>query len=237
MPEPPPPTEPVADAPEELLAARIPNGEFLILSPGNAMLLPTNRRVDRDHTRIYIPRTFLLRCFSPPITSSTQVTAHVVIRTQDVARLPPDADVAQKQSATTGCLHLPMFECNLYNTAGITPCLSSIAQILRSFGSWRLYKLQAVSADCCCHFAYLAVRSLESHSSLLEVRVANHRRAMVGPRLGPPLGCLLFTLFKKLVLQCIARVLCTSQYAKLTDHPRSRLGLWDCSYSMSRQTK
>ena len=153
LPEPPPPTEPVADAPEELLAARIPRGQFLIVSPGNAMLLQPGRKLDVGKWQVHPPRTFLLQCFSPPITSSTQVTAHVVIRTQDVARLPPDAAaVAQKQSVTGGFSQLPVFECKLYNTGGShsPPHLTGFAQNLRAFASWSLYKLHAVSAGCWC---------------------------------------------------------------------------------------
>ena len=163
VPEPPPPTESVADAPEELIAAAISKKQLLILSPGNAMLLSPDRKVHLDHYGIPIPFTFLCTCFSPPITSSTQVTAHVVIRTQDVARLPPDAAaVAHKQSATPGFSQLPPFVCTLsiggragQHRADVAPHLTYFAQNLHAFPSWSNYKLQAVSAGHSFHLGYL----------------------------------------------------------------------------------
>ena len=135
-------------------AAMIPKHHFHILPPGNAMLLSSGRKVDVGTRRkVHIPSSFLLKCFNPPITSSIQVTVHVVIRTQDVAALPPDAAAAagsaagQNQSGNNHYLQLQPFECKLQNPgAGRTPDLSRFAQNFNAFQSWRIYKLEAVSA-------------------------------------------------------------------------------------------
>ena len=150
------PPEPVEGVPEppasEPAAAMLPNQHFRVLPPGNAMLLPSDRKVDAGKFRIPIPSTFPLQCFSPPITSSTQVTAHVVIRTQDVARLPPDAAAVtesaavQNQSANNHYLQLQPFQCNLLHPGGRAPSLTKLARNLHPFQSWRINKLEAVSA-------------------------------------------------------------------------------------------
>ena len=151
------PPEPVEGIPEppasEPTAAIIPKGQFHILPPGNAMLLSSDRTVDVGKWQVPIPSTFLLQCFSPPITTTTQVTAHVVTRTQDVARLPPDAAAAaesaaaQSQSANNHYSQLQPFECKLRNSGGRpVPVLSRFGHNLDAFQSWRIYKLEAVSA-------------------------------------------------------------------------------------------
>ena len=146
------PPEPVPEPPASgPAAAMLPKGHFQILPPGNAMLLSSDRKVNVGKRSVNIPRTFLRKCFSPPITSSTQVTAHVIIRTQDVARLPPLAAAAAEsaaalyQSANNHYVQLHPFECNLLETGGRTPILSKIAHNLDAFPSCRIYKLEAVS--------------------------------------------------------------------------------------------
>ena len=132
-------------------AAMLPSQQLHLLSPGNAMLLSSGRKVDVASRLINVPLSFLHTCFSPPIISSTQATAHVVIRTQDVTRLPPDAAPAagyagtHSQSAENHFLQLHTFECNVYNPGGHTPALRGFAHSLDAFQSWRIYKLEAVS--------------------------------------------------------------------------------------------
>ena len=133
-------------------AAMIPKHHFHILPPGNAMLLSSDRKVNVSGRQVCIPRTFVRQCFSPPITSTTQVTAHVVVRTQDVARLPPDAAAAadsaaaQSQSANNHYSQLQPFECNLRDRGGgHAHVLSRFGHNLHAFQSWRIYKLEAVS--------------------------------------------------------------------------------------------
>ena len=134
-------------------AGMLPKGHVYILPSGNVMLLSSDRKVDVGrHRKIPIPRTFLSQCFSPPITSSTQVTAHVVIRTQDVARLPPDVAAAAESAAAPNhpannhYLHLHPFECNLWDPGGQAPALTRFACNLDAFQSWSFHKLEAVSA-------------------------------------------------------------------------------------------
>ena len=89
-------------------------GHFHILPPGNAMLLSYDHTVVVGSGGLCVPRTFLRKCFSPPITSSTQVTVDVVIRTQDVSKLPPDAGFITESAAAEAnnqYLQLPSFVC------------------------------------------------------------------------------------------------------------------------------
>ena len=133
------PPEPVEGVPEppapEPAAAMLAKNHFHILPSGRAMLLSSDRKVDlgsKRFKRIHIPRSFLLQCFSPPITSSTQVTAHVVIRTQDVAKLPPGAAAAaeaaavQDPSADKKYIQLQSFECNLVASQPSAGCLTTL---------------------------------------------------------------------------------------------------------------
>ena len=143
--------EPPASGPE---TAMIPKQHIHILPPGNAMLLSSHRTVDiGTRGEVNIPHTFLRNCFSPAITSSTQVTAHVVIRTQDVARIAlhaaaaVESAAAQKQSADNQYLQLCSFECQLRISPGSSsPVLGKLAHNLDDFHLWRIHKLEAVSA-------------------------------------------------------------------------------------------
>ena len=154
------PPEPVEGVPEPLAvastAAMLPEQQFNTPPPGNAMLLSSGRKLDvgRGGTQanINIPNSFLSKGFNPPISSGTQVTAHVVIRTQDVARLPPDAAAAaetaasQNQSANNHYVQLQSFECRLRVPAGRNADLTKLAHNLDAFQFWRIHKLEAVSA-------------------------------------------------------------------------------------------